>query len=309
LFALSEARRLAHGAGLTVFALVLDEPQSALRSDDLAVALGRAGADRVLVCEGTNLGGVPLDATHGRALFTAAERVPPIVVLFPPGGPGDELGPALATRLGAAFAPGVDIELSDEAGPLADGVGRIVLRRWRADRSGYRQLDPVEIERPVVAILGAHGAPREEGTPDVDVEVIACVAAPSVPIVELTSEPDDQEAITLARGLVVLGPQVTPELGARLRAAMPAGVAVADAATPPAVLAAASPAFLLEIGLGGGRAGVAVSPRTRLGRVELDGSATAPGDAPAGARPDLVWPGPRTDNAWQELITALRGVA
>ena len=289
-----------------MFALVLDEPQSALRSDDLAVTLGRAGADRVLVCEGVNLGAVPLDATHGRALFTAAERVPPIVVLFPPGGPGDELGPALATRLGAAFAPGVDIELSDEAGPLADGVGRIVLRRWRADRSGFRQLDPVEIERPVVAILGAHGAPREEGTPDVDVEVIACVAAPAVPIVELASEPDDLEAITLARGLVVLGPQVTPQLGERLRAAMPAGVAVADATTSPAALAAASPAFLLEIGAS--PVSVGISPRTRQGRIELGGAGEAT-DRGAGARPDLVWPAPATDDAWQDLIAALRSIA
>ena len=287
---------------------MLDEPQASSRFEALADALGRAGADRVLVCEAEGLGAPPLDATHGPALYTATERVPPIVVLFPTGGPGDELGPPLAMRLGAAYAPAVDIVLSEEAGPLADGVGRINLRRWRADRSGYRQLDPVEIERPVVALLGAHGAPREDGTSDIDVEVITCTAPTEPAVVELASEPDELDRITQARELVVLGPGVSPEVAARLRAAARAGLAIADGSTAPDVLAAASPEVMLAAAGAGGVAEVGVSPRTAIAVVELDGSG-ADRSAVAARRlaPDFVWKVGAESEAWSELMAAWSG--
>jgi electron transfer flavoprotein len=304
LFALSEARRIAHGAGLTVFALVLDEPQASAGLESLANALGRAGADRVLVCEAAGLGAPPLDATHGPALFTAVERVPPIVVLFPTGGPGDELGPSLAMRLGAAYAPAVDFVLSEEAGPLADGVGRISLRRWRADRSGYRQLDPVEIERPVVAILGAHGTPREDGTSDIDVEVITCTAPADPPVSELASEPDDLDAVAQARGLLVLGPRVPPEIAARLRESAPAGVAVVDDGTAPRALAAASPERVLNAGDLAAVAEIGVSPRTAIGVIELEGAEAATEGGPGRVAPDVVWKAGAEGVAWSELVAA-----
>ena len=283
---------------------MLDEPQASSRFEALADALGRAGADRVLVCEAKGLGAPPLDATHGPALYTATERVPPIVVLFPTGGPGDELGPPLAMRLGAAYAPAVDIVLSEEAGPLADGVGRINLRRWRADRSGYRQLDPVEIERPVVALLGANGAPREDGTSDIDVEVITCTAPTEPALVELASEPDELDRITQARELVVLGPGVSPEVAARLRAAARTGLAIADGSTAPDVLAAASPEVMLAAAGAGGVAEVGVSPRTAIAVVELDGSgAVAAGRLAA----DFVWKVGVESEAWSELMAAWSG--
>ena len=287
---------------------MLDETQVSSRSEPLADALGRAGADRVLVCEAAGLGAPPLDATHGPALFTAIERVPPIVVLFPTGGPGDELGPPLAMRLGAAYAPAVDIVLSDEAGPLADGVGRINLRRWRADRSGYRQLDPVEIERPVVAILGAHGAPRQDGTSDIDVEVITCTAPAEPALAELASEPDELDRITQARELVVLGPGVPPEVAARLRAGAPAGVAIVDGSTAPDVLSAASPEVLLAAGGASAVAEVGVSPRTAIAIVEL-GGASATGGVLASGRvaPDFVWKAGADSDPWSELMAAWSG--
>ena len=304
MFALSEARRIAHGAGLTVFALVLDEPQASAGLESLANALGRAGADRILVCEAAGLGAPPLDATHGPALYTAIERVPPIVVLFPTGGPGDELGPSLAMRLGAAYAPAVDFVMSEEAGPLADGVGRINLRRWRADRSGYRQLDPVEIERPVVAILGAHGTPREDGTSDIDVEVITCTVPADPPLLELASEPDDLDGVAQARGLVVLGPRVPPEVAARLRASAPAGIAVVDDSTAPRALAAASPERVLSAGDDAAVTEIGVSPRTAIGVVELDGAGAATGGAPGRVGPDVVWKAGAETEAWSELVAA-----
>ena len=267
---------------------------------------GRAGADRILLCEGTGLGAPPLDVTHGRALFTAAERVPPIVMLFPSGGPGEELGPPLAVRLGAAYARAVDFRVSEESGPLADGVGRVILRRWRADRSGYRELDPVEIERPIVALLGAHGVAREEGTPDIDVEVIACAPAAEVSVVELGSEPDDLEAVVQARALVLLGPGVAPEVADQLRAAAPPGVMIADGATAPRALAAASPEFLLDVGGAGSKVDVGLSPRARTGLVQLGAAGTAPAEAaPAPQVHDLAWD-PSGADPWPDLAAALR---
>ena len=70
----------------------------------MVARLGRAGADKVLLCEGPGLAAPALDATHGPALQAAVERVAPLLVLFPAGGAGMALGPALAARIGAAFA-------------------------------------------------------------------------------------------------------------------------------------------------------------------------------------------------------------
>ena len=67
--------------------------------DQVAARLGRAGADKVLACEGPGLGAPPLDLTHGPALYAAIERIPPLLVLFPAGGAGAQLGPGLAARL------------------------------------------------------------------------------------------------------------------------------------------------------------------------------------------------------------------
>ena len=141
---------MAHAAGVTVFAVVMTDRHL---DEKIALQLGRAGADKVLACEGPGLGAPPLDLTHGAALYAAVERVPPLLVLFPAGGAGTQLGPGLASRLGGAFAASADLELGEAATPLADGIGRIVVRRWRGDRSSYRRLDPVELERPVIAIL------------------------------------------------------------------------------------------------------------------------------------------------------------
>jgi len=299
---------MAHAAGLTVFALGMTDALTQEQAEGLAARLGGAGADRVLVCEGPGLGAPPLDATHGRALLTAAERIPPIVVLFPAGGPGDELGPPLASRLGAAFGRAVDVEISDEPAALADGVGRVRFCRWRADRSGLRCLDPVEIERPVVAILGAHGLPVEVGTADVDVEVIACPSPAARPVVELSSEPDERAALALARGLVLVGAASDADRTERLRAALPADIAVVQPSSlPPGALASSSPQFVLDLDLGADELpGAALtSPRTRVGRVE---SAAAPGVARSA--PDFVWrpapaAAPAQQDPWAEIAAAL----
>ncbi|HLK92814.1 MAG TPA: hypothetical protein VKZ18_23175 [Polyangia bacterium] len=301
LFALAEGRRVAHVAGVTVYAIAMSD-----RDLDGAVVaqLGRAGADKVLLCEGAALGAPPLDATHGPALLAAVERISPLLVLFPAGGAGLALGPTLAARLGAAFAGLADIEVAT-SGPLPEGVGRVYLRRWRAGRSAYRRLDPVEIERPVVAILGAGVLDRPVGGEGIDVEVIACAPPKESPVTELASEPDPAAQVPTSRVLVIVDPSLGAEARSRLAADAPEGVAVVDREAAAAAIAASAPEIVIVVGdadlpsLG--------TPRGRVGAILL-GDATTP---PARGI-DVLWRVPATlagEALWSEIAGALTAVA
>jgi hypothetical protein len=253
---------VARAAGVTVFAVVMSERRL---DDQVASRLGRAGADKVLSCEGPGLGAPPLDVTHGPALYAAVERVPPLLVLFPAGGAGVQLGPGLASRLGGAFAASADLELGEAATPLADGVGRIFVRRWRADRTSYRRIDPVELERPVVAILPAGGTPADHGGNEVEVDVITCATPVKIGITELASEVDDHAAASLASILVLVDPSLGATAIAKLAGAAPEGVAVVDAVAAAPAIATAVPRIVL--GLGARAAAIVGTPRSRVGLV------------------------------------------
>jgi hypothetical protein len=302
LFALSESRRVARTAGATVYAIALAEGE--LPAETIA-RLGRAGADKVLLCEGIGLNAPPLDATHGAALLAAAERVSPLLVLFPAGGAGLSLGPSLAAKLGAAFAGPVDLEVTESEDPLPDGVGRVFVRFWAAGRTAYRRLDPVDVERPVVAILPSHGPGGPPGSPEVDVEVISCGPQSAPGIESVASEPDDRAPISLARALLLVDPALGPAFLAALRAGAPAGVAVADAGQDLATVAAAAPEVLICVGAVA--APPIATPRARVARVLL-------GDAePADQRTsDVVWRVPSDvapDALASQLVDALAGLS
>jgi len=253
---------VAHTAGVTVFAVVMTDRHL---GDPIAAQLGRAGADKVIACEGPGLAAPPLDLTHGPALYAAVERIPPLLVLFPAGGAGAQLGPGLASRLGGAFAASADLEVGEAATPLADGIGRVFVRRWRADRTSYRRLDPVELERPVIAILPAGGAPADRGSGAVDVEVITCVPPAKVGVVELSSEADDLAAIALAPILIVVDSSLGDGARAKLAAAAPAGVTVVDSVAGAPAIATAVPRAVIAVGPR--PATVSGTPRTRFAAV------------------------------------------
>jgi electron transfer flavoprotein alpha subunit len=302
LFALSEGRRVAHTAGATVFAIAFaDGPLP----DAVADRLGRAGADKVLLCEGPGLGAPPLDATHGAALYAAAERIAPLLVLFPAGGPGRELGPGLAARLGGAFASTADLEVGAATVALADGIGRVFVRRWDREQVRTRRLDPVELERPVVAILVAGGAPADIGTAAVEVEVIDGAPPARVGLTEIASEPDDQAALALASVLVVVEPALSAAARAGLGGAAAAGVPIVDAATAAAVLADAVPRTLVTIGAPEVRVGTAPGSRVGAVSIAIDRSAVA-SVWNSGSNPDVVWnAGNDAPKLWAELDAAL----
>jgi hypothetical protein len=286
---------------VTVFAVVLTEARPPEEQERVAARLGLAGADKVIFCEGPGLDGPPLDATHGAALHAAIERVPPLLVIFPAGGAGLQLGAPLAARLGAAFASAADIDVADSPAPLADSVGRVQLRRWRRDRSSYRRLDPVEMERPVIAILGAHGPAREGGTEHVEVDLLAHKAPAAAHALEVESAPDEDAALSLAQALVLVAsahPRVGPEVAARLAAAAPPGVVVADLArVSPAAVAASTPEIILCVGTS--EMPASPSPLTRVGMILFEGE-----PAPPRGSADVVWR-IAGDAPWDDLVTAL----
>jgi len=204
------------------------------------------------------------------------------MVLFPAGGAGVELGPPLAARLGAAFAAEADLELGTAPTALADGVGRAWLRRWRRDRSAYRRLDPVELERPVIGLLAASGPASERGAAEIDVEVIVCPAVAKPTVVELASEADDQATLSAATTVIVVDPALGAAVRDHLAAAAPAGVVVVEGSQTIPALATAAPR--LSITIGAPTATPVATPRSRLG-VVLPGG-TAP---PARLAADVIW--------------------
>jgi hypothetical protein len=129
---------------------------------------------------------------------------------------------------------------------------------------------------------------------------------------ELGSEPDELDAVAQARTLVILAPDLAPEIAARLRAGAPAGVAVVDGAARG--LSTVSPEVVLAVGRAELDLELGVSPRAPIGLVRIDEGGGAAGaaanGAPNGARlsPDLVWTvaasGTASGDPWAELIAA-----
>jgi len=299
LFALGEGRRVAHAAGATVYAIVMSDRDL---DDGVVARLGRAGADKILLCEGTALATPPLDATHGPALLAAVERISPLLVLFPAGGAGLALGPSLAARLGAAFAGAADVEVaSGEA--LPEGVGRVFLRRWRGERATYRRLDPVEIERPVVAILPAGVAEAPVGSAEIDVEVITCAAPKDLAVTELGNEPDPDAAVALARVLVVVDSAYGPQAVEAIAAQAPPGVAVVDAGQT-AALALSAPEIVIAVG--NVDLSVMGTPRGRQGAILVDDATPSARAVDVLLRSKSAAPGPAL---WREIAGALAALA
>lgn len=288
LFALSEARRISRLAGASTFAVVVTTPLTTEQLESLAAPIAAAGADKLLLCEADECTEPPQDATHGRALDAAAARVPPMLVLFPAGGAGVSLGPALAARLGGTFAPWSDLLTTEAEVPAPDGAGRVQVVHLRPDGRTRRRLDPMEIERPIVATLGAGRPPRPSGTlRDLEVEVLSNVRPTDGALpAELERVPSAFAHVELATVLVLIadgadGEPLLPPAEVGLDA--PVGTVVARAArVPPGVLTACCPDVLLKIGAS--PAQTARSPRTRVVLVGVGGESD-----PAPEEIDVLW--------------------
>ena len=169
-FALAEARRVADDLGATVYAILALGPTNTDELATLAGQVGTAGADRILCCSDEALAGPPLDATHGALLATVAERLTPIMVLFPEGEAGPKLGPALAERMNAAFlgSSALAIQAATDLEPA-----QVAVRCLQGDHGEERVVRLREIERPVVATLRAGTAPPALGEPASEMEMLS----------------------------------------------------------------------------------------------------------------------------------------
>jgi len=231
---------MADAAGATVYALfaVGDLPQS--RIDQLASEISAAGADRILCSSADALAGPALDATHGPLLASVAERLRPVLFLFPAGGAGTQLGPPLAVRIGAAFLDNASVAIVRHEAAPDPPVERVVLTRWRAARDGQRRVDVGDFERPVVASLPCGLATETLGAAYAEVEMVPCPEpGPRGPRL-LTAERDAAATAETCSALLWSTVPLDASARARLPNPLPAGAAVADGAAA-ALLAAASP--------------------------------------------------------------------
>lgn len=303
LFALAEARRISRLAGASTFAIVVTTPLSTEQLEMLAAPIAEAGADKLLLCEAEEFSSPPDDATHGRALDAAAARVPPMLVLFPAGGTGTNLGPSLAARLGGHFAPWSDFSTTDAETPFPVGAGRIQVVHLRPDGRTRRRLDPLEIERPIVVTLGSGRCPPRTGTlRDLEVDVVSSVRPiERVLPVEKERAPSAYAHLEQANVLVLIGdgpdgqPVMPPDEIAR---DAPAGtVAVHASRVPRAVLAACCPDVLLKVGPS--PVHTARSPRTRVVLMTTGETDPAPDEI------DVLWTVAESAGLQVEAVRAL----
>jgi electron transfer flavoprotein alpha subunit len=298
-YAVAEGRRVASALGATVYALVATGPSSEEVVEGLGRALGEAGADRVLCCADPTLAGPLLDVTAGPLLAAVAERLRPVLTLFPAGTVGAALAPPLAMRLRALYQARAALALVSE-----QGKSRLVVRRLRAD-GAVRSVGVGTPERPVVATLPAGETPGPRGQPTAEVEALTPVAGAAL-VREVAAEPDPGERVELAAALIALAPGLDPAEQQALQAAVPANGAVVDIGAgedrEPAGLDTAAPARLLVVG----RAAVSAAVRGAVAaetRVAIAGAKAAEKDLP---RIDLVWR-PAGRQRLAAVAAALRG--
>jgi hypothetical protein len=219
-FVLAEARRVADGAGATVFAVLTVGPLEQSEMDRLASEASAAGADRVLCTSAETLGGPPLDPTHGDVLAQIADHLRPLLFLFPAGGSAAQLGPSLALRMGAAFMSSASLALHREDRTPDPPSQRVLLSRWRPAHDGQRTIDVGDLERPVAAGLAAGPFPAATGAPYAEVEMVPCPEPkfPSLAVTRGSAEPS--ASVEGCRCLIWAG-VVSPQARWALQQALP----------------------------------------------------------------------------------------
>ena len=280
-FAVAEARRVASALGATVYGVLVTGPASEEAIEGHGKIIGQAGADRILCCADAALAGPLLDAAVGPFLASLAERLRPVLTLFPAGAVGPALGPPLALRTGGLYHARASLEVVPEG-----SAARLSLRRFRAADGAIRSLDVgAAHSRPAVATLPAGPAPPPRGAPAAEVEMLPYVPGSGPAIRELSSEPDDGEAVELAPALLAVGAEVKPAELEALRAAAPAGTVVVREGERPAGLDLACPARLLVAGKAAA-AGIVRRTLAPSTRVAVAGGKSAEKDL---GRIDVIW--------------------
>lgn len=201
--ALGQARRIAERLGATCHAVVATGQLALPALERLATALGRAGADRVILSCDARLDGPPLWHSHGPLLERVAEHLRPRLFLFPAGTAAGQLAAPLAIAARALFFPDASVEFTDPAG--------LRLARRRADWSGTESLDVRSVRQPIVAVLGAGPADLVPPGDEAELELLPCPAETRADgITMLSAREDEHDAMVSAQALVWLTDAGTP---------------------------------------------------------------------------------------------------
>jgi hypothetical protein len=171
---LGQARRLSTALGATLYAVVPLGRAPRYGEDDIIAVLGRHGADKVILVTDETLGdraAVMRWGTHGPAIVTITEALPPALVLFGATAGARDVAPRIAARLGAAYLHDAWVELepgSDAGLALWEDLG---------DGAGPRTLPlPDGLEFPVVATIPPGRYEVARGAEDVEVEIVPVAA-------------------------------------------------------------------------------------------------------------------------------------
>lgn len=197
---LGEGRRIASSLGGALYAVAWVPPDGdeGAAARDVAAALGRGGADRVVLVPGPIR--PPLWLTRGAALARVCEQVRPSLVILPADAGGRDVAPRLAARLGAVFVA----EPAVETGPR----GEVVLTRSVYDGDVWRRVQLDELDQAAVITLSADRSPAR-GSDEAELVAHAVDGPPPAGPLVIDERADDGAALDGARVLVVAGAGVS----------------------------------------------------------------------------------------------------
>jgi electron transfer flavoprotein alpha subunit len=196
---LGEGRRIGSALGAAVYAVAWVPPgaDTGDAARDVAAALGRGGADRVVLVAAPQA--PMLWMTRGAALARICEQVRPTLVLLGSDPGGHDVAARLAARLGAVFVSEPVVE--------AGSRGEVVLTRMVYDGELWRRVQLDELEQPAVVTLSPDRRPASGGD---DAELVALGETPrAVPPRTVATVADASDGLAQARVIVVAGAGVS----------------------------------------------------------------------------------------------------
>ncbi len=197
--ALGEGRRIASsmGAALYAFATLPGRTIEVAARDAVARTLGRAGADKVVLLATETTPGPVQWGSHGEPLHRACDDLRPNLILIPADGPGRDLAPRLATRMGAVFLAEPQIE----CGPR----GEMVFSRTVYGGTHKRRLAGEDLGQTVVATLTPNAYLPARGFDDAELMYRPADPAAQAPSLECVDTTDDPSPLETARVVVLAG--------------------------------------------------------------------------------------------------------
>jgi electron transfer flavoprotein alpha/beta subunit len=185
--ALGTGRRLASRFGAALYAVVLttaelegeEDPDAgstvrigpvdpaSLGGAPLVGELSRGGADKIVFVTVEHLHQPALWATAGSALAAACSYLRPLLVVVPTSRGGHDIAPRLAARMGAAYIPDAELDLSGAVVSVQRKVYGTHTRRWTLD----------DLDRAAVIAVAPTATPAA-GDDDAEVMLLSVATRP-----------------------------------------------------------------------------------------------------------------------------------